>query len=102
MVKVVEKNVEAIKELCKRMQIQSLYLFGSGISEKNLPVKAILIFCFNLKKINRDYQFQDMINLMFGLEKIKGEKVDLVAEDKVKNKFFLSTVNKEKIKIYES
>jgi len=43
-----------------------------------------------------------MINLMFGLEKIKGEKVDLVAEDKVKNKFFLSTVNKEKIKIYES
>jgi len=61
-----------------------------------------LIFCFNLKKINRDYQFQDMINLMFGLEKIKGEKVDLVAEDKVKNKFFLSTVNKEKIKIYES
>ena len=39
---------------------------------------------------------------MFGLEKIKGEKVDLVAEDKVKNKFFLSTVNKEKIKIYES
>jgi hypothetical protein len=32
MVKIIENNVAAIKELCERMQIQSLYLFGSGSS----------------------------------------------------------------------
>ena len=50
MVKVVEKNVEAIKELCERMQIQSLYLFGSGISEKNFTSESDLDFLFQFKK----------------------------------------------------
>ncbi len=60
MVEIVEKNVEAIKELCERMQVQSLYLFGSGSSEKKFTNKSDLDFCFNLKKMNRDCQFQDM------------------------------------------
>jgi predicted nucleotidyltransferase len=44
----------------------------------------------------------DYFDLMFDLEKITGRKVDLVDEEKIKNKIFLSTVNNEKIKIYES
>jgi len=37
---------------------------------------------------------------LIDLEKIKGETVDLVAEEKIKNKIFLSRINEEKIKIY--
>jgi predicted nucleotidyltransferase len=104
MVKIVENNVEAIKELCEKMQIQSLYLFGSGSSEKKFTKDSGLDFLFQFKKDEQGLSISgyDYFDLMFGLEKITGKKVDLVAEDKVKNKFFLSTVNKEKIKIYES
>jgi hypothetical protein len=74
------------------------------VVKKILVTTATLIFCFNLKKDEQGLSISgyDYFDLMFGLEKITGKKVDLVAEDKVKNKFFLSTVNKEKIKIYES
>ena len=76
MVKIVEKNVEAIKELCERMQIQSLYLFGSGISEKNFTSESDLDFLFQFKKDEQGLSISgyDYFDLMFGLEKITGKK----------------------------
>ena len=63
-----------------------------------------MIFYTNLKKIKNGLTISqfDYFDLMFSLEKITGKKIDLVAEEKIKNKFFLKRVNQEKIKIYES
>lgn len=104
MVKIVETNLEEIKKLCDKMQIQSLYLFGSGSSEKRFTKNSDLDFLFQFKKDEQGLPISgyDYFDLMFGLEKITGKKVDLVAEEKIKNKYFLEKVNQEKIKIYES
>ena len=66
--------------------------------------KSIQNFIFQYKKDNEGlplYPF-DYFDLLFTLEKITGKKVDLVAEEKIKNKYFMERVNKEKISIYES
>jgi len=39
---------------------------------------------------------------MFKLEEITGKKIDLVAEDRITNKYFLDKISKEKVKLYES
>jgi predicted nucleotidyltransferase len=44
----------------------------------------------------------DYFDLLFKLEEITGRKIDLVAEEKVRNKYFLDRINKEKIPVYES
>jgi predicted nucleotidyltransferase len=104
MVAIVENKMEEIKELCKKMQVQSLYLFGSGTSEKSFTKESDLDFLFQFKKDDQGLPVSgyDYFDLMFDLEKITGKKIDLVAEERVKNKFFLSRINNEKIKIYES
>lgn len=50
MVSVVKDNSEEIKNLCEKMQTQSLYLFGSGSNEKNFTKKSDLDFLFQFKK----------------------------------------------------
>jgi hypothetical protein len=104
MVTSVKENIEEIKKLCERMQVQSLYLFGSGSSEKKFTKNSDLDFLFKFKKDEEGLPISgyDYFDLMFDLEEITGKKIDLVAEEKIKNKYFLDRVNQEKIKIYES
>ena len=104
MVSVVKDHIEEIKRLCQKMQIQSLYLFGSGSNEGRFTQKSDLDFLFKFKKDKQGLSLSgyDYFDLMFDLEKITGKKIDLVAEEKIKNKYFLSRINEEKIKIYES
>ena len=45
--------------------------------------------------------FYDYFDLLWKLEAITGRKIDLVAEKKIKNKYFLEQVLKDRIKIYE-
>ena len=104
MITTVENKMDEIKKLCQKMQVQSLYLFGSGTNEKNFTKKSDLDFLFQFKKDKHGYPVSkyDYFDLLFELERITGKKIDLVAEEKIKNKFFLQRVNQEKIKIYES
>ena len=104
MVDAVKNNLALIIETCKSMQVKSLYLFGSGARGKEYNLESDLDFIFQYKKDNEGlplYPF-DYFDLLFTLEKITGKKIDLVAEEKIKNKYFLERVNKEKISIYES
>ena len=104
MIAIVKDNMDEIIETCKRMQLQSLYLFGSASNEKKFTKKSDLDFLYRFKKDEDGLPISqyDYFDLMFDLEKITGKKIDLVAEDKIKNRFFLKRINEEKIKLYES
>jgi predicted nucleotidyltransferase len=104
MIAIVRDNMDEIIETCKRMQLQSLYLFGSASNEKKFTKNSDLDFLYKFKKDKNGLTISqfDYFDLMFSLEEITGKKIDLVAEEKIKNKFFLERVNGEKIKIYES
>ncbi len=100
MVTIVKDNINDIVKICEKMEIQSLYLFGSGSRQDRFSKNSDLDFLYKFKKNNSG--LYDYFDLLFGLEKITGKKIDLVAEEKIKNKFFLERVNHEKIKVYES
>lgn len=104
MVKIVEDNIEEIKKVCEEMHVKCLYLFGSGSDETRFKKDSDLDFIYQFKKDESGLLISnyDYFDLLFHLENIMGKKVDLVAEEKIKNKFFLKNVFKEKIKLYES
>ena len=104
MIAIVKDNIDEIVQTCKRMQLQSLYLFGSASNENRFTKNSDLDFLYSFKKDKNGLTISqfDYFDLMFSLEKITGKNIDLVAEEKIKNKFFLERVNGEKIKIYES
>lgn len=105
MVDVVMNNLDKIIEACKQMQVKRLYLFGSGSRR----------FDFDYSDSDLDFMFQfingkdglpiagyDYFDLLFMLEEITGRKIDLVAEERISNKYFLESINKDKIRIYEA
>ena len=104
MINLIEKNKIQIIDLCKQMQVEKLYLFGSAAREKDYSSTSDLDFLYRFKKDTKGFPLSgyDYFDLLFKLEEITGKKVDLVAEEKIKNKFFLERIEKEKIKIYES
>lgn len=104
MVSVVSENLDRIVALCAQMQVESLYLFGSAARENDFTSSSDLDFLYRFKKNTEGFPSSgyDYFDLLFQLEQITGKKVDLVAEEKMRNRFFIERVSKEKIKIYES
>ena len=104
MIAILRDHMDEIIETCERMQLKSLYLFGSASNEKNFTKNSDLDFLYKFKKDKNGLIISefDYFDLMFSLEEITGKKIDLVAEEKIKNRFSLERVNGEKIKIYES
>ena len=101
---IITNKLSDIIKTCEEMQVKSLYLFGSGIRNDDFNKKSDLDFLFSFKtdkEGNLLPPYYDYFDLMFELEKITGRKVDLVAEERITNKYFLNRVSKEKIKIYE-
>jgi predicted nucleotidyltransferase len=104
MINVVKNKLPEIIEACKELHVQSLYLFGSDARTNDYHDNSDLDFLFSFQLDNTGNllpPFYDYFDLMFKLEEITGKKVDLVAEKKVKNKFFLEQVLQERIKLYE-
>jgi predicted nucleotidyltransferase len=104
MIDEVRNNLDKIVDTCKKMQVKSLYLFGSGAREKDYNRESDLDFLFQFK-VNQDgmpLAGYDYFDLLYTLEAITGKKVDLVAQEKLINKYLLERINKEKVKIYEA
>lgn len=104
MVEAVRSNLDKIIEVCRQMQVKSLYLFGSGAREEDYTVSSDLDFL-----IRFDYGIDgmpvggyDYFDLLFKLEEITGRQVDLVAEERIRNKYFLKSILEDKVKIYEA
>ncbi|MCC6287887.1 MAG: nucleotidyltransferase domain-containing protein [Chitinophagaceae bacterium] len=104
MIEAVSKNIKSIVAVRNEMQVKSLYLFGSGARETDFKEDSDLDFIYRFVKDESGYPISgfDYFDLLFKLEEITGRKVDLVAEEKIRNRFFFEKVKKEGVKIYES
>jgi predicted nucleotidyltransferase len=104
MVSVVSENLDKITALCRQMQVESLYLFGSAVHESAFTPDSDLDFLLLYKKDKEGLPQSpfDYFDLLFSLEEITGRKVDLVIADNIRNSFFLEQVEKEKLRIYEA
>ncbi|MFT3948106.1 MAG: nucleotidyltransferase domain-containing protein [Agriterribacter sp.] len=97
MIEAVSKNIKNIIAACDEMQVKSFYLFGSGARETDFKDDSDLDFIYRFVKNESGYPIAgfDYFDLLFKLEEITGRKVDLVAEEKIRNRFFFEK-NKER------
>jgi uncharacterized protein len=104
MIAEVKNNIDQIVDTCKKMQVKSLYLFGSGAREQDFNRESDLdfLFQFTVNKDGMPAAGYDYFDLLYRLEEITGKKVDLIAQEKLMNKYLLERINREKVKIYEA
>lgn len=104
MIAIVKNNLEKIIATCRKMHVKSLYLIGSGARGDDFKNDSDLDFVFQFEKNSEGLHkaVYDYFDLLFTLEEITGRKIDLIAEEKILNKYFLERINNEKVSIYES
>ena len=97
--KIVEDNIESIKQLCMNHHVKSLFAFGSVCTEQfNDTSDVDLLISFE----NLDYaDYADNYFLLADkLEAVFKRHVDLVTEKSLSNPYFIDSVNRTKKLIY--
>jgi uncharacterized protein len=101
---IVKDKLTEIMVVCKTMQLKSLYLFGSAARTTDFRENSDLDFLFRFLTTKAGFPLSgyDYFNLLFSLKQITGKKIDLAAEEKIRKRFVLESINKDKLRIYEA
>jgi len=88
-----------ISELCRKYNVNQLYLFGS-YSTGNFTPQSDIDFLVRFDEVDLYNYFDNYLELKQNLEQLLNVSVDLVEEQTVKNPFLLHSINQSKQLIY--
>lgn len=94
----IEKYIPEIAELCRRLRISRLDVFGSATSDDfhaESDVDVLVQFARD-----GDGLFNRYFDLKEGLEGIFGRPVDVVVEDSLRNPYFRASVERSRRTVY--
>ena len=103
MVALIQNNIQAIKDLCMKHHVKTLYLVGSAAREKTFNENSDVDFLYRFRKedIEETDYADNYFDLLFALQDLLHKKVDLVAEEKMWNPYFIASINESKQALYE-
>lgn len=95
----IEKNIDAIKSLCKSHKVAKLFVFGSVLrNDFNESSDVDLIVDFN--KIEFGNYVDNYFDLHRSLEKLFKRPVDLLEDKAIENPYFKQVVDSTKQLVY--
>ncbi len=97
--KISEKNIERIEQLCKEYSVKNLSVFGSVLTNSfssDSDIDFVVDFEENdpIKYTDLYFQFKDK------LEQILKRKIELIEERGIRNSFFKKEIDESKVVIY--
>ena len=102
--KLIERNIHHIIELCKLYKVRTLAVFGSILTDRfNDKSDVDMLVTFEPYDPDNPGDFDcvsNYFNLKSAFEKLFRREVDLIEEDALKNKYFIRNVNRTKQIIY--
>lgn len=101
MIRLIEDNREAIKDLCTRYRVQRLEVFGSALTEKSFhSERSDIDFLVEFLPLRQGEYADTYFGLLEALEELLDRHVDLVMAGAIKNPYFLESVNKNRTVLY--
>lgn len=97
--KLIEKNIPKIIDLCKKHKVHKLFVFGSILTNRfndNSDIDLVVDF----KKGEIIDYFENFFDLKYSLEDLLGRKIDLLEEQTIKNPYLKKNVDATKTLIY--
>lgn len=102
--KLIELNIQRIKDLCRRYKVKTLAVFGSILTDRfNEQSDVDLLVTFEPHDPDNPSEF-DYVGNYFGLkdafEQLFNRQVDLIEEEGLRNKYLIRNINRTKQLIY--
>lgn len=99
--KIIERHIDMIKEICRRFHVRKLWVFGSILTPQfNESSDVDLCVDFDWDNI----PLLDSANNFFGfqeaLEILLGRKIDITDDSAVRNPYFRQELNETRLLIY--
>ena len=98
--KLLENNLEQIKNYCQEYDVEKLHAFGS-ITSNSFTAKSDVDLLVKFKNITIEKYTDNYFRLHELFELIFKRKVDLVTENSLSNPYFIKKVNQTKALLYE-
>lgn len=100
MKKLIQDNIEALREICRKNAVAELYLFGSALTDE-FAEKSDLDFAYVMKEGLDPIEYGDaFFSLKEDLENLFEREVDLVSYRLVKNPIFKAELERTKMSLY--
>ena len=99
--KIIEQNINAIQDVCKKHHVKELYAFGSAAKD-NFSPKSDVDLLVEFEKMNSNEYADNYFDFEEQLKKIFQREVDLVTAKYLRNKYFIQSVNESKKMIYRA
>jgi hypothetical protein len=101
MIRLIEDNREAIKDLCTRYQVRRLEVFGSALTVKSFHTeRSDVDFLVEFLPLRQGEYADTYFGLLEALEELFDRHVDLVMAGAIKNPYFLESVNRNRKVLY--
>jgi predicted nucleotidyltransferase len=100
MIDLITDNLEAIRDLCRRYEIQKLDLFGSAATGDFNPETSDLAFIVDPGKYTdgTDFRYLDFIS---DLEELLGFRVQMISARSITNPYFRLSVDEQRMSLHE-
>ncbi len=97
--KIIERYIGIINELCIKYKVKNLFVFGSILTDR-FNAESDVDFLVDFKKEEIADYFSNYFDLKEALEDLLNRDVDLVESQSLKNPYFINSVNATKTLVY--
>jgi len=97
---IVERNLPAIAELCRRFDVRRLDLFGSAATGRFDPVRSDLDFLVEFEEMPPGRYAKVCFGLREGLEQLFRRPIDLLTKSALVNPYLRRQIEAEKRTLY--
>ena len=97
--KLIEKNIDRLKQLCNKYKVAKLYVFGSVINSR-FSKESDIDFLVTFDNVELQEYADNYFDLKFSLEDLFNRDIDLLEEKAIKNPFLKKSIDNSKKLIY--
>ena len=97
--KIIEQNINKIRDLCSKHKVARLFVFGSVLSER-FKKESDIDFIVDFHNIDLYDYADNYFDLKFSLEKIFKRNVDLLEDKAISNPYLRQSIDSSKQLIY--
>jgi len=100
---VIEQRKEELRNICERLKIRRLYAFGSAVTSDKFSENSDIDFLISFDdKISPEEYSENYFQLQYSLRELFNREIDIITERSLSNPYFIESLNKNKVLIYEA
>ena len=100
MIAVIQEKSAELEQLCRRLHVRRLDLFGSAATGEGLAGESDLDFLVEFEPLPSGAYADAYFGLLESLEQLFGRHVDLVVRSAIRNPYFRQSVDATRTLVY--